>query len=52
MVLQSIQQHYEKLAEFFREMARIQMTEAQMLEFVEGVFKRVCKRVVVYDFES
>jgi hypothetical protein len=20
-------------------------------EFVEGVFKRVCKRVVVYDFE-
>jgi len=38
MVLQSIQQHYEKLAEFFREMARIQMTEEQMLEFVEGVF--------------
>ena len=26
-------------------------THPQHLEFVEKVFKRVCKRVVVYDFE-
>lgn len=37
-VMQTIRQHYEKIAGLFRSMARLKMDEAKMQEFVESLF--------------